>query len=100
MSSKYTDEFKAAAVAQLGAGCPLKRLASELGVTPQALRGWRDRASGAQATRLSKGTALPAPRSPATQDAEVAQLRAELARVRLHNEILKKAVAICSGDPR
>jgi transposase len=93
---RHDEEFKQQAVdLLLISGRQLKPLARELGVTPTALRGWRD--------RHLAGT------SPQCRDASIltlVQLREQNERLRRENDalriqrdILKKAVGIFSEPP-
>ena len=97
----FTDEFKQQALGLLAAnGGKLSVVARQLDIAPVVLRGWRDRGQG-RAAQLPTLHALPAPAalcSPADSNAEVATLRAVVARLEMQNQILKKAIAVVSGD--
>lgn len=84
----YTSEFKEQALALLAAGRPVSELAQELGVSSNLLYCWRhaQRARGGSAGQPAAGELAGAddPRA----------LRRELARLRLENDILKKAAII------
>ncbi len=98
---QFTAEFKEQAVALLAAnGNNLAATARQVDVAPVVLRSWRD-AGQSRAARLPTRQALPATAarcSPADMDAEVAKLRAANARLEMQNQILKKAIAVFSGD--
>lgn len=97
----FTEEFKRQAVGLLeGSGKPLSAVARELGVSDPVLRSWRDRFGGAGPARLSNGQAM-APHGSLTMAdmaAENARLQAEVKRLEMHTQILKKAIAVFSGD--
>ena len=102
---RFTDEFKAEAVGLLGkSGKSLSAVARELDLAPPVLRSWRE--AGREVARGQAGGAVRPGRnapaglcSPADLASENARLRAENARLEMHNQILKKAIAVVSGDP-
>lgn len=81
---KYTVEFKQEAVRQVDGGKASAQVARELGVSEQTLANWR---KAARAGKLLAGTPVTA------QEMELTRLRAELAKAKMENEILKKAAA-------
>lgn len=104
-SKNYDAEFRQQAVdLLLSSGKPLKRVASELGVSPNALRGWRDKAlgnggAGEAAARPQPGQAAAgAPVADAV--AEIRRLQKEVDYLRRQREILKKALSILGEDPQ
>jgi transposase len=88
---KFTDEFKADAVALVNeSGGQIAKVAKELGIYESSLGNWvrqaRERAAGAPT---------------ADERAEIRELRRELERVTRERDILGKAVAFFSArDPR
>ena len=97
---KYPPELRARAVAMYRAADPkpvLRQMARQLGVHPEALRGWiridegyrrpRERAAGRVAA------AVGVPELPAEVEAELAGLRKEVMELRRANEILRAASA-------
>lgn len=88
---QYSPEFKREAVRLAKDSGNLSRTARDLGVTPEQIRKWR------QAIEAHGGTAFPSHGNP--QEAELARLQRELAKVREENTILKKAVGIFSSPP-
>jgi transposase len=92
---QYTDEFKAQAVQLLQTGRPVSRLAEELGINPNLLYAWRNAAQGTQ-----DGSA--GPQAEGARDAadELRALRRELARLKVENDILKKAAVILGTKPQ
>jgi transposase len=97
----FTDEFKQQAVRLLeGGDKPLARVARELGVSAPVLRHWRDRFGRAGPTRPphSQAAAPHAGLTLADMAAENARLQAEVKRLQMHSDILKKAIAVFSGD--
>jgi transposase len=99
----YTNEFRQECVnLLLSSGRGVKKVAAELGISPNALRTWRDRA-------LSHGRAAQAasPQAKGRSEAPVADAAAEIRRLQRENdylrrqrEILKKAMSILSEDPQ
>ena len=92
---KFTPEFKLEAVKLVTErGMAVRQAARDLGLHENVLRKWvKDaREHGAQAFP-GQGRMRP-------DDAEVAQLRRELARTRAERDILKKAIAYFAKEPR
>lgn len=97
MPIKYTDELKQRAVelvihAQANpdtARGAVTRIASELGVSKEALRVW---------VRKHKDTGLDTPAQSVDLEAENRRLRAELAEAKRANDILKKASAFFAAE--
>lgn len=107
MSKTHTphpDDFRQGAVELLmTSGRPLTHVADELGISPNALRRWRDASTG-RGRPAKAGGAEPPGRSgaaPAAADpfAEIRRLRREVEYLRRQREILKKAVGILSEVP-
>lgn len=99
----YDNDFREEAVnLLLSSGRPLKRLASELGITSNSLRTWRDKALGrgraAQAVWAQPNGRSGAPL--ADPAGEIRRLQREVEYLRRQREILKKAVSILSEDPQ
>ena len=87
----YTTEFKELAVKRVTDGQSIPMTAQELGVNDQSLRNWVK----AAATGKLKG----AGNKEVTPEAmEVSRLRAEVARLKRENEIIKKAAAYFAKD--
>ncbi len=84
----YTPEFRAEAVkVVLAQGLSLAEAAKRLSVPKGTLANWVASAKG------SKTPAAPGARTVAELEAELKQLRKELAEARLERDILKKATA-------
>ena len=84
--AQYTLEFKIEAVRLVRAGQSVAAVSATLGVASQTLHNWvKNEARG-----LLKGTAA-RPVSP--EQMEISRLRAELGRVKMERDILKKATA-------
>lgn len=84
----YTPEFRAAAVkGVLAQGLSLAEAAKRLSV-PKGTR-----ANGVARIKTPQGVAAPGARTVAEREAELKQVRKELAEVRLERDILKKATA-------
>ena len=92
---RYTAEFKAQAIALLETGKPVSHLAQELGISDNLLYSWRLASQRAQGG--SEG-----PQAEGARDAadELRALRRELARLKMENDILKKAAVILGTSPR
>ena len=96
----FTDEFKAEAVGLLEkSGRSLSAVARELDLAPPVLRSWREGARGQAGGAVRPGRNAPAGLcSPTDLASENVRLRADNARLEMHNQILKKAIAVVSGD--
>jgi transposase len=81
----YTEEFKREAVRLVEAGNRPSAVARQLGISEQTLMNWR------KASAVGKLAATA--RSLTPEQMEVSRLRTEVARLRMENEILKKAAA-------
>jgi transposase len=91
---KFTDEFKREAVKlATQPGMPLTKVAAELGVERSVLRRWILNTQG--------GRYEPTPGKPLKSDtqAELEQVKRELARVKMERDILKKALGYFAKDP-
>ena len=91
----YTPEFKAQALELLETGRPTSELAEELGISANLLYSWKQASQRAQVG--SEG-----PRAEGERDAadELRALRRELARLKIENDILKKAAVILGTKPQ
>ena len=91
---RYTAEFKAQAVELLGTNRPVAELAAELGISTNLLYSWKQASQRPQAG--SGG-----PQAEGGRDAadELRALRRELARLKVENDILKKAAVILGTKP-
>ena len=99
----YDEEFRRNAVDLLvSSGKPLKRVAADLGVSPNALRAWRNRrpARNGGGGSGAVGTAGSAAMTGEQLLAEIQRLRKENDYLRRQREILKKAALILGEDPR
>ena len=72
-------------------------MAAELGISPNALRTWRNRATSQGSFTLAFGLRCPALADPA---AEIRRLHREIDYLRRQREILKKAMSILSEAPQ
>jgi len=84
--ARYTLEFKIEAVRLVRGGQSVAAVSQVLGVASQTLHNWVQADEGG----LLKGTTAK-PVSP--EQMEISRLRAELARVKMERDILKKATA-------
>ena len=99
----YGNEFRQECVnLLLSSGRPLKRVARELGISPNSLRTWRDRALG-----NGRAAQAASPQAKGRSEAPIAEAAAEIRRLQRENddlrrqrEILKKAMSILSEDPQ
>lgn len=99
----YHADFRTDAVNLLiHSGRPLKHVAAELGLMPNTLRAWRDKALGKSAP--AKGTATDSPQRSTVSLAgameQIQHLQKENEYLRRQREILKKAMGILSEAPR
>ena len=89
----YTTEFKELAVKRVTDGQAIVTTAKELGVNDQAMRNWV-KAKAASAGKLKgAGSKVVTP-----EQMELSRLRAEVARLKRENEIIKKAAAYFARD--
>ena len=86
---EFTAEFKELAVKRASAQ-GIAKAARELGVIDQTLRNW---VKEAKAGKLNAGGNDVTP-----EQMELSRVRAELARLKMENEILKKAAAYFAKD--
>lgn len=87
----YTVEFKELAVKRVVAeGQAIPATAKDLGLSDQTLRNWVKAAAG---KLLGAGSKVVTPEA-----MELSRLRAEVARLKRENEIIKKAAAYCARD--
>jgi transposase len=87
---EYTVQFKDQAVAMVKGGKTVPEAARALGLVEQTLRNWVKLAAKG---KLHDGATEITP-----EQMELSRLRAENARLRLENEILKKATAYFAKD--
>lgn len=91
----YSKAFRTQAVEMWLTGRDVHELGAELGVSSMTLRRWRQEymeemeSAGAQSTQLS----------PLKMQEELQRLRKENQKLKLHQEILKKALGILSDRP-
>jgi transposase len=97
---KYPLELQERAVAMYRAAEPkpvIRQMARQLGVHPEALRGWIRKDEGCRRQRPGRGgvraMAIEPPELPAEVEVELAGLRKEVIELRRANEILKAASA-------
>ena len=94
---KYTQEFKDDAVRLIFEGMQIGEVAEKLGIERSCLGRWRKQ----YLERLEdSGAGDDLAMSPKEMAAEIASLRKKLKHSDLQREILKKALAIFSQDPR
>jgi transposase len=87
----YTTEFKELAVKRVKDGESVSTVIKELGLSDQTLRNWMK----ASAEGSLKGAGK---RVVTAEDMELSRLRAENARLKRENEIIKKAAAYFAKD--
>jgi transposase len=87
---EYTAQFKEQAVGMVKAGKGVPEVARALGLVEQTLRNW---VKAAAQGKLHQGVKEITP-----EQMELSRLRAENTRLKLENEILKKATAYFAKD--
>lgn len=92
---RYSAEFKAQAVALVGVGKPVPEVAADLEIGTSILYGWIRK--GAQPGHLGSGGLQAGGEQPAAD--ELPRLRRENARLKMENDILKKAAVILGTRP-
>ena len=88
---EYTAEFKELAVKRVKAGQGIGPVARDLGLVEQTLRNW---VKAAKQGKLNP----PGGKAITPEQMELSRVRAENARLRMENEILKKATAYFAKD--
>jgi transposase len=88
---EYTAEFKELAVKRVLSGQGIAAVTRELGLVEQTLRNWVKQAKAGKLT-------TPGAKSITPEEMELSRLRAEVARLRMENEIIKKAAAYFAKD--
>ena len=87
-SSKFSEEFKRDAVAQITErGYPVREVSERLGVSPYSLYAWKRKFAKASSGEAEK-------------DTEIRRLKRELTRVTEERDILKKATAYFARDAK
>ena len=94
---RYTPEFRQEAVRQVKAGRSAAAVAQTLGIPKASLTNWVRADKRGKPTTGSRESSL-AVRSVTPEQAEIAQLRAEVARLRMERDIAKKAAAYFAQD--
>lgn len=89
--SAYTAEFKELAVKRVKAGESIPATATELGVNDQTLRNWIKAADAGKLTGAGSKVVTP-------EAMELSRVRAENAKLKRENEIIKKAAAYFARD--
>jgi len=88
---EYTAEFKELAVKRVNDGQGIAAVAKDLGLIEQTLRNW---VKAAKAGKLNP----PGAKKVTPEQMELSRVRAENARLKMENEILKKATAYFAKD--
>lgn len=83
----YTLEFKLEALRRVRGGEPVRRVAREIGVPEQSIRNWVKAQTEGKLGAATKGKPI------TPEQMEIMRLRAEVARLRMEMEIVKKAAA-------
>jgi transposase len=91
----HSKTFRKDAVELLLTGRPMSELASELGISVMTLSRWREEYLVELSDHPPDAANLP----PLKMQEELIRLRKENARLKLHQEILKKAMGILSDLP-
>jgi transposase len=87
----YTSEFKELAVNRVTDGQAIVAVAKELGINDQTLRNWIKAAAAGKLKGAGSKVVTP-------EQMELSRLRAEVARLKRENEIIKKAAAYFAKD--
>ena len=90
LKREYTTEFREQAVAMVNNGRSVPEVAEELGLIAQTLRNWLQAAERGRLNEKAKKVT--------EEQMELSRLRADHARLRMENEILKKATAYFAKD--
>lgn len=92
---KYTLEFKQEAVRQVKAGRAAAVVAKTLGMPKASLTNWVRADARGQLGRTAGGRSAP---EVCPEQAEIARLRAEVARLKMERDIAKEAAAYFAQD--
>ena len=87
----YTTEFKELSVKRVTEGQSISLAAKELGLSDQTLRNWIKAAAAGKLKGAGSKIVTP-------EAMELSRLRAEVARLKRENEIIKKAAAYFARD--
>ncbi|GAD24605.1 transposase [Acidovorax sp. MR-S7] len=93
--AKYTQEFKQEAVRQVKAGRAASAVAATLGMPKASLTNWVRADAKGQLAVAGEGKATTPAVTP--EQAEIARLRAQVARLTMERDIAKKAVLDSTG---
>lgn len=101
-AKRYTEDFKRMIIEVYKTGKPIKDICDEYGVTYTSVERWV-LAANQQEKKINKKPVVKkgkTNKSPKTDEdsIEIRKLRKENERIRMENEILKKAIAIFSED--
>ena len=88
---EYTVEFKELAVKRAKSGEAVAKVARDLGLVEQTLRNWIKAAKNGKLRAVGSKVITP-------EQMELSRVRAENARLKMENEILKKAAAYFAKD--
>jgi transposase len=88
---EYTAEFKEGAVQRVIGGEAVRAVAKDLGLVEQTLRNWVKAAKAGKLNPAGGKQVTP-------EQMELSRVRAENARLKMENEILKKATAYFAKD--
>ncbi len=83
----YTLEFKLEALRRVRAGEAVRQIGREIGVPEQSIRNWVKAQAVGKLGTADKGRPI------TPEQMEISRLRAEVIRLRMETEILKKAAA-------
>ena len=86
-NAAYTLEFKLEALRRVRGGEPVRRIAREIGVPEQSIRNWVKAQAEGKLGSVEKGKPI------TPEQMEISRLRAEVARLKMEMEIVKKAAA-------
>lgn len=87
----YTAEFKELAVKRVADGQSIPAAAKALGLSDQTLRNWIKAAASGKLNGVGSRVVTP-------EEMELSRLRAEVARLKRENDIIKKAAAYFAKD--
>jgi transposase len=83
----YTLEFKLEALRRVRSGEPVRKVAREVGVPEQSIRNWVKAQGDGRLGSAENGKPI------TPEQMEISRLRAEVARLKMEMEIVKKAAA-------
>lgn len=100
LGKRYTKEFKEMIVEVYNTGKPIKEICEEYGLSHCSVHNWVNRIQGREPISQKPIIKLPkeSKKDNKSSNDEMLKLKKEIERIKMENEILKKAIAIFTQD--